>query len=662
MTPVFVNPTETGDEKFQNLISQVPVLMSTFIGPTFIVETVNKMALDIWCKSYEEVVNKPLFESSPELEAGLKSILDNIYLTGKPFISNEIPFELKRSGETNLAYFNSVYQPLLDGDRKIYGIILIGTEITETVNARKEIESSELFNRTVLDGSPDSIKVLDLEGKIQFVNSNGLAHLEVDNFSALKNKDWFGLWGAEYESLAKESFYKALAGNTARFTAFRYTLKGSPKWWDVVVSPMGNYDQPVDKIMSVARDITEQKNMEKVLKKTASHFKLATDSANVGIWSLDIETQELEWSGLHKKMWGYDDHRTDLTYEDWHSIILSEDKALAFEKVEEARVNRSLYEVEYRIKRPNDNVIRWMRAVGHYYYNEAGEAITLTGISLDITEQKTFTEELENKVRERTKELDLKSKQLEELNTTLDLNNIALENANAELNSFNYIASHDLQEPLRMIRMFSERILSSETISEKTQGYFNFIIKASERMRNLIVSLIDFSKANKSAVEFIACNLNSVVEEVKHDLQLSIAEKNAAIEYDDLPTISGMQIQLCQLFTNLIANSIKYSKPQISPLIKITSARIAGQEINREAINREQDYYAIKITDNGIGFEKEYNSKIFDVFQRLHGREKYSGTGIGLAIAKKIVTNHNGIIIAEGEPNVGATFTIYLPV
>ncbi len=550
MSPITASTSESGVEKFQNLISQAPVLIATFIGPSFIVETVNKMALNIWCKSYEEVINKPLFESSPELEPGLKNILNNIYLTGQPFISNEIPVELKRSGETNLAYFNSIYQPLLDADKKIYGIILIGTEITEAVNARKEIEKSELLKRTIL----------------------------------------------------------------------------------------------------------EEKE------KIASHFKLATDSAKVGVWSLDVQTQQLEWSKLHKKMWGYDEHRTDLTFEDWHSIILTEDKASAFKKLEEARVNRSLYEVEYRIKRPNDNIIRWMRAVGHYYYNDAGEAITLTGISLDITEQKTFTEELENKVRDRTKELDLKSKQLEELNTTLDLNIIALENANAELKSFNYIASHDLQEPLRMIKMFTQRILDTEKLSEKTQGYFNIIVSASERMRNLIISLIDFSKIDKSEAEFVDCNLNTVIEESKNDLQVVIAETNARIEYDDLPTVSGMQIQLCQLFTNLIANAIKYSKPQIDPHIKITSALISGQEINQQSINKEQDYYAIKIADNGIGFEKEYNSKIFDVFQRLHGRDEYAGTGIGLAIVYKIMTNHNGIIIAEGQPNVGATFTLYLPV
>ncbi len=396
---------KVSEDKFQNLISQAPVLIATFKGTSFIVDTVNKTALEIWGKSYEEVINKPLFESSPELEDGLKTILNDIYTTGVPFISNEIPVQLKRIGKPDMAYFNSVYQPLRDVDNKIYGIILIGTEITKAVNARKQIEASELLSRTILESSLDCLKILDLEGRIQYMNYNGLCQMEIDDFSTFKNKYWSTLWGSENEALVKESVDKALKGEASRFTAFCPTAKGTPKWWDVTVSPVRKLGESVQQILSVSKDITEQKKSQEAIDKMASHLKLATDSANVGVWSLNMQSQELEWSALHKKMWGYDRHRTDLTYEDWHKLIVPEDKALAFKKVEEARINHSFYEVEYRIKRANDNVIRWMKSVGQYYYNKAGEAVTLTGITIDITEQKSFTEELEKKVTERTKEL-----------------------------------------------------------------------------------------------------------------------------------------------------------------------------------------------------------------------------------------------------------------
>jgi light-regulated signal transduction histidine kinase (bacteriophytochrome) len=258
-------------------------------------------------------------------------------------------------------------------------------------------------------------------------------------------------------------------------------------------------------------------------------------------------------------------------------------------------------------------------------------------------------------------DLIVKSKQLEEINQTLELKNKELENSNAELASFSYVASHDLQEPLRKIQTFGKRILETEKFSDKTQEYFNRIITAGERMQNLIVALLDFSRTNTAELIFAPCDLNTIVEESKSELHLSMVEKQAIIEHENLPTINGLYIQLSQLFTNLIDNAIKYSRPEIKPHIRITAERIQGNEIGHPAANKQQEYHAIKIADNGIGFEKRHATKIFELFQRLHHKDEYSGTGIGLAIVKKIVTNHNGFIIAEGKPNIGSTFTIYIP-
>jgi len=814
-------------------------------------------------------------------------------------------------------------------------------------------------------------------------------------------------------------------------------------YWTFSYSPVhsdnGNINGVFVTCTETTNSVVARKKLEETkdqLEKVATHLTLATDSGNIGTWSLDIKTQKLEWSALHKKMWGYDEHCKNLEYEDWYKLILPGDKELAFKRVEDARINRGFYEVEYRISKADDNVISWIKSVGQYHYDDKGEAETLTGISFDISEQKeatekikevsqlfettllnvpsaiyhfdktgnilflneiganqigyatieevlaekdlqqlrkrayetftvlneqgkpmpvdqnstaltfktgkssevvsqlihketgaslwllskaspiydengglikviatstditlrktseqilqqseehfrtitnniqnlawianvdgwiywynqrwydytgvtleemeglgwekvhhpdyikkvkefikealkkdeafeltfplrrhdgeyrwfltrvlplkdangnierwigtntditvqkSFSEELEKKVTDRTVELTERNIFIETLiDSSIDLiiafdkdlrylimnkaatqtlaehfpdgvigkrmdevipnahqsgayanvlsalqgniisqkeyksfygnkyfdvdfiplrnekevygvmaisrdvtenvlaaevlktKNLALEQANAELESFNYVASHDLQEPLRKIQLFSRQIIQAENFSGRTLENFNRIIAAGERMQNLIESLLDFSRLSATELIFEPCDLNAIVADACDYLQLSIIEKQAVVEYKHLPTINASPIQLSQLFTNLIDNAIKYSRPQIKPHITITASIVEGGKIDHPSAN-QKEHHAIKIADNGIGFEQEYANKIFKLFQRLHGKNEYSGTGIGLAIVKKIVTTHNGFIVAESMPGVGSTFTIYLP-
>lgn len=249
------------------------------------------------------------------------------------------------------------------------------------------------------------------------------------------------------------------------------------------------------------------------------------------------------------------------------------------------------------------------------------------------------------------------AKKLEEMNRELT-------KMNEELSSFAYVSSHDLQEPLRKIQMFSKRIMEKEinVLSEEGRDFFLRMDMAASRMQLLINDLLTYSRTNTSQKHFERTNLNELITEVKQELYEKIISTGTIIEAEPLPELYIIPFQFKQLFTNLFANSIKFARPGIPPYIKIKCARVQGHTIGQQAANAAQQYWHLSVADNGTGFDPVYNEQIFGLFQRLHGRKEYEGTGIGLAIAKKVVENHNGVITAEGKEEEGATIHIYLPV
>lgn len=235
--------------------------------------------------------------------------------------------------------------------------------------------------------------------------------------------------------------------------------------------------------------------------------------------------------------------------------------------------------------------------------------------------------------------------------------------ANKELLAFNYVSSHDLQEPLRKIQTFCNLLnQEKENLSDKGKRYVERIQVGAERMQRLIEDLLVYSRTNATERKFEKISLNVIIEEVKTDLKDIIEEKHAIIEVAELCLVDIIPFQFRQLMHNLIGNALKFSNPKLPPHILIQSNIVKGSKLHCELLVPEMEYCHITVKDNGIGFEPRFSERIFEVFQRLHGKEEYAGTGIGLAIVKKIVENHSGIVIATSEIKKGATFNIYLPV
>ena len=420
---------------------------------------------------------------------------------------------------------------------------------------------------------------------------------------------------------------------------------GEYRWFLTRAYPLKDADGNIERWIGTNTDITEQKSFAdelelKVKERTQElqvqnqTFSIAERIAKFGSYTWNMRFGTMEYSNNMFRLFDCEPNEFVPTLEKFLSFIHPDDLELVKNNQAQTIKMGTLIETPYRII-SKTGVIKYFRSSGRF--SGEGHSRLLIGTVQDISEDVAASKELKEK-------------------------NKALESANAELASFNYIASHDLQEPLRKIQGFSKRIINEEAehLTDTAKDYFRRINAAAQRMQNLIMSLLSFSRTNSAELVFVKTDLNQILNEVKATLHESIKVKNAVINSQQLPTIGAVPVQMNQLFLNLIGNSLKYSQKDIAPLITISAEKVNSIEIDDQ---EEQNglFWKIAISDNGIGFEQQYENKIFEIFQRLHGKTEYEGTGIGLAICKKIILAHHGSISATGKPGTGSTFTFILP-
>lgn len=304
------------------------------------------------------------------------------------------------------------------------------------------------------------------------------------------------------------------------------------------------------------------------------------------------------------------------------------------------------FTAEIRLKKTGDHPFRYfLYKIIPVIQND--EIIKWVGTLTDIHPQKEANRLLEQKVEERTHELLNKNEELE--------------NSNQELQQVAWVISHDLKEPVRKMKTFSS-LVRDKYLKDNEVAFeeFNKVIKAADRMSDLINDLVDFSKLSATN-KFSKIDLNMVINDILFDFDTEIKDKKAEIQKGDLPTIDAIGSQIRQLFQNLISNALKFIQPNTPPKLKIESEFVSTLDFNSK-VSKTGTYYRIKVQDNGIGFDEIFLDKIFLIFQRLESRNKYEGTGIGLAIAQKVIEKHNGIITAESAIDKGTTFIIVLPI
>ncbi|SHJ11276.1 ATP-binding protein [Flavobacterium terrae] len=387
--------------------------------------------------------------------------------------------------------------------------------------------------------------------------------------------------------------------------------------------------------VKMSKDLNNIKSYNNELLVSNESSNLSEIVGNYGTWQLNLDTNKYTFSDNEYRLLGYEPKAFKANLDDFMKHIHPDD----YEMVKEVTLKMIYQEVlpsfTYRIYKTNGE-LRHFRASGRVVTKS--EERILIGTTTDVTEVIIANQEIEERNR-------------------------ILESNNKELQAFNYVASHDLQEPLRKIETFISRLIDKDldNLSESGQQYLSRINAAAGRMRILIDDLLQFSRTTRAEQVFMKTDLNELLENAKQEQAQLIEEKKAIINNETLPELEVVPFQIQQLFSNLINNSIKYSKENIPPVINISITEVDTESDEKINSITNTKFYKIIFSDNGIGFEQEYADKIFTLFTRLHNKDEYAGTGIGLAICKKIIENHKGYIFANSEIDRGSTFTIYLP-
>ncbi len=418
-------------------------------------------------------------------------------------------------------------------------------------------------------------------------------------------------------------------------------------YFNFVYQPYRETDESISGVTIIAIEITPEAELNKKIKESEENFRQLTGLLPQKISQADAEGNVffynqnwLSYSGLSID---------ELIKDGWKKIMHPDERDEIAKRWQQSIKTGSNFEMELRLLN-KDGVYNWHLSLAIPLKDDMGKIIKWLGAATEIQKQVEQRTELEGAVETRTIELKHANEELVKMNK--------------ELEAFTYVSSHDLQEPLRKIQTYTGRILEKENhnLSDNGKEYFHLVHDAAERMRTLIQDLLAFSRLSMAEREFEIVDLGIIIDEVQNEFKDSIAEKHAVIEVKEICDVKVIPFQFRQLMHNLISNALKFVNPKVPPHIVIKSRIVKFSKPNIENLIPQNEYCHITVSDNGIGFKQEFSGKIFEVFQKLHGKEEFAGTGIGLAIVKKIVDNHNGIVTATSKLKKGTTFNIYIPV
>ncbi len=607
-------------------------------------------------------------------------LLEGVLQSGAPVTFQDVPMLFYRQGNTEEVFWTFCYSPIMTEDGRIEGILATCLETTQGVRARQQLEQNQQKLLASFNESPVGIAIINRE-QLTFRMANPFyGHLVGRTPDEIVGKPLL----AALPELAGQGFDQSLQAviDTGKpFIANEVAInivrnnQLETIYVDLTYQPQREADNRISGALIVAVDVTQQVKARQKIEESEASLQAAVELAELGTWHIDTVTGITTYSERLQSWLGVEDA---LSRADVSLRIHPRDQAqirLAMEKALE-KGSSGLFDEVYTITNAITGQNRIIHASGQTLFDTDGSPLSISGTAQDVTIQQQLQLALENEVQTRTEELAAINEELRATNDRLGTTNDALTEStallvrsNENLQKFAYVASHDLQEPLRKIQQFGDLLERQYADSTGEQlDYLQRMQAAASRMSMLIKDLLNFSRIATRRDESKALSLSDVLDRVLTVLELVIAETNAQIEVDPLPQIKGDPSQLSQLFQNLLSNALKFSRvdlsgrpsiPQIAIRYKLVDATDLPLSVKPGRFTTQ--YHYVAVADNGIGFDERYLDRIFQVFQRLHGKMEFAGTGIGLSIVEKIVINHGGAITASSRPGEGATFHVYFP-
>lgn len=637
------------EKEFFNLFMQAPAHIHVMKGPDHLVEFFHPLGKQFL--GGRDITGKKIREAVPELEGqGYFEMLDQVYNEGKEFYLPESKAFFKNDkGVVEEHYFNITYLPLRDFEGKIEGVLQFTIDVTQQARANQQIRDSEERFRLLVTSIPQIVWISDTESNIEFLSEQWEAYTHIpieegrQKFSSFIHPDDIGIVRAKW--------HEALKLKESWRSEFRLinAVTGEYRWFLGHTVPLKNENGDVIKWIGSASDIHAQKTANERLEALIADRTSALVDLNE---VLSAKNEELS------RAQNFLQTVLDSSVE----MVTAFDNDLNF-----TFVNKRVIEFSNRLpedligKNLMDIVPDIKESEGYGYLLRAlnGETVQLESKNLKSDSNKIFETFIIPLKRNDTitgvvtMQRDITA--IIKLTENLKLSNSQLKRSNDDLQQFAHVTSHDLKEPVRKIKMFGNLLRTdySQHLPEKGNEYLQKIERATNRISTMIDGILQYSSIEGIEENFEPVDINGLVKSIVDDLELVIQEADAKVQYDKLPVVNGSPTLLNQLFYNLLNNSLKFRSKERRPVISITS----GEE-NINGYN----FVRIDMSDNGIGFNQSFAERIFDSFSRLNSKDKYEGTGLGLALCKKIVLRHGGFIHAKGEENKGATFSVFLPV